>query len=253
MIKQKCIVLAVALALIGGTAGVLVRVRAHQRLGQPGIRTAPIPESKRLEIQLPELVLEYKSEAVPVDKNFLDYMPEDTSINQRRYLAADKFWLEMNVVLMGRDRTSIHKPEFCLTGQGWMIDEGKTVTGAIPMERPQRYELPVRIFEARHEFGPREQPETWKGIYIFWFVADHQLTASHWTRNWSMAKELLRSGTLQRWAYISCFAVCRPGQEEATRQRMEKFIQSAAPQFQLAPGPQQAEAATVQTASSQAR
>ena len=28
---------------------------------------------------------------------------------------------------MGMDRTSIHKPEFCLPGQGWRIDQKTTV------------------------------------------------------------------------------------------------------------------------------
>jgi len=42
---------------------------------------------------------------------------------------------------------------------------------------------------------------------------------------------------LQRWAYISCFAVCLPGQEEATFERLKKFIAASVPEFQLTPKP----------------
>jgi hypothetical protein len=42
---------------------------------------------------------------------------------------------------------------------------------------------------------------------------------------------------LQRWAYVACFAVCDPGQEDATFERVRKWIAEAVPQFQLAAGP----------------
>ena len=60
--------------------------------------------------------------------------------------------------------------------------------------------------------------------------------------------ELVETGELQRWAYITCFSVCEPGQEDATYARMEKFIQSSVPQFQLVPGARTAGAAVLQTA-----
>ena len=52
---------------------------------------------------------------------------------------------------------------------------------------------------------------------------------------WWMARELFRTGLLQRWAYISCTAICAPGQEEATTERMKQFIAAAVPEFQLTP------------------
>jgi len=52
---------------------------------------------------------------------------------------------------------------------------------------------------------------------------------------WWMARELFRTGELQRWAYVLCFAVCLPGQEEVTFERIRKFIAAAVPEFQLTP------------------
>jgi hypothetical protein len=73
--------------------------------------------------------------------------------------------------------------------------------------------------------------------YVYWFVADQHLTAEHGERMWWMAKELLRSGTLQRWAYVSCLSHFLPGQETATYERIRRFISTVAPDFQLATKP----------------
>jgi hypothetical protein len=60
---------------------------------------------------------------------------------------------------------------------------------------------------------------------------------------WQMAKHLLRTGELQRWAYVSVFAVCAPGQEDAAFERIKRFIAAAVPEFQLTPRAQPSVAA----------
>jgi len=52
----------------------------------------------------------------------VDTLPRDTSFGQRRYRSPDGAVTQVNVVLMGSDRTSMHKPQFCLEGAGWQID-----------------------------------------------------------------------------------------------------------------------------------
>ena len=47
-----------------------------------------------------------------------------------------------------------------------------------------------------------------------------------------MAKELLRTGTLQRWAYVACFAQCLPGEEDKAFARVKEFVAEAVPEFQ---------------------
>jgi hypothetical protein len=99
------------------------------------------------------------------------------------------------------------------------------------------------------DFMSNGKPVTVHGVYVYWFVADDQLTASHGTRMWRMATQLLKTGVLERWAYITCFAICQPGQEEATYARMQKFMQASVPQFQLVPGSRSAGIAVTQAAS----
>ena len=52
---------------------------------------------------------------------------------------------------------------------------------------------------------------------------------------WWMARDLICTGVLQRWAYISYFALCPPGEEEATFEQMKALIARSMPEFQPAP------------------
>jgi hypothetical protein len=238
MNKQKWMMVILALGLMGGSAALLMRLKATQKLGEPAVKTRPIPASQRLKVELPERVLDYASEAVEVDKTTLGWLPSDTSFGQRVYRAPDGFETAVNVILMGRDRTSIHKTEFCLEGQGWVIDRNASSQATVRMDRPYSYDLPVMKFVATKQVTVNGQPVTARGIYVLWFVADNdEYTARHWQRMWWMARDLLRTGVLRRWASISYFAHCAPGQEDATFERMKKFIVASAPEFQLVPGP----------------
>ena len=239
MNTRKWIFFFIAVLMMGGGAGILVRLKANQRLGQPGVRTIPLAESKNLEVILPELVLDYTSERVEQDEITIGILPKDTSFGRRRFQAPDKFWTDVNVVLMGSDRTSIHKPQFCLEGAGFRIDKSVSCQEIVPIERPFRYDLPVMKLLATKQIEFNGRAHTYRGIYVYWFVAEDAYTAQHWQRMWWMAQELFHSGVLQRWAYVSCFAVCLPGQEEATFERMKKFIAASVPEFQLTPKPKE--------------
>lgn len=240
MNRRSLTVLFAGLVLIGSGTAALSWSRSHQKLGLPGIKTSPIPGSPRLSIYLPEKVLEYNSEVIPTDKNVLTYMPQDSSFGQRQYFRPGHNQLDpiaLGVVLMGTDRTSIHRPEFCLVGAGWVLDESKSQPATVPILAPYRYDLPVMKLLSTMEYMENGHPVTLRRVYTYWFVADQKLTADHNVRMWEMSKGLLRTGVLQRWAYIMCNAVCRPGEEDATFERMKGFIQAAVPQFQLVTGP----------------
>lgn len=233
--NKKVVLFVTTLLCIVCTAIVLNHVRENRRLGPPGVLTSPTQDPNRLKVDLPERVLNYSSEWVETEKLVLDFLPKDTSFGQRRYTAPDGFQTLINVVLMGTDRTSHHRPEFCLTGSGWDIDSSGSQTTSIPMERPRAYDLPVMKLVTTKQIMQNGQPVVGRGIYVYWYVADHAYTASHNQKVWLMAKEILRTGVLPRWAYITCFSVCAPGQEEATYERMKKFIAAAVPEFQLVP------------------
>ena len=167
----------------------------------------------------------------------LEWLPSDTTYGQRRYKAADGQEIAVSAILMGADRTSIHKPKYCLNGSGWRIEKEQSDTVAIL--RPHAYQLPVTCLRlVRDAQLPSGQTVQVHGCYVYWFVADRELTADHNERMWWMARDLMRTGVLQRWAYLACLAVCPPGKDEETYRRVKDFIADAVPQFQLTHGPE---------------
>jgi hypothetical protein len=240
MNKQKAALWLVVVALIGGTAAILVRLHHHPRLGIPGLKMVhePVYDERGKVIgtetvALPRQVLDYESRPLPVTLEELGWLPADTTYARRGYEAPDQFKITLSVVLMGADSRSIHKPQICLPGQGWTIARSEVVT--VTVSAPFTYALPVMKLTSGREFeSPDGTRQKLSSLYVYWFVADHQVTAQHGQRMWWMAEELLRTGILQRWAYVSCFSICRPGQEAATFERMTQFIAEAVPRFQLA-------------------
>jgi hypothetical protein len=236
MNRSKWILALVTVMLIGSTALVLARYKTMQRLGEPGVITRPIPGAPNVEVVLPERVLEYTSELLPQAEIVTNVLPRDTSYGQRRYLAEDH-WITVNTVLMGSDRGSLHKPQYCLTGSGWTIT--KTEVVSIPMERPVAYDLNVIKLTASTILKNEGREQPFSAIYVYWYVSDHALSAdpSGMDRMWSMARRLVTEGILERWAYITYFAPCNPGEEETAFERVKTLIMASVPEFQIPPGP----------------
>jgi hypothetical protein len=237
MNRAQLIVGVATLAIMASGAGWLAHLKASQRLGEPGVKWSPDGAGLRGPIALPERVLDFTSTNVEPSKLEWDVLPKDTSLGRRLYRSADgAVEILLGVVLMGTDRTSIHKPEYCLTSQGWQIVATETV--AMTLEKPHRYTLPVRQFTtsrlARLADGRQVR---WGGVYLFWFVADGRLTASHWGRVGWLTWDLFRKGVLPRWAYVSAFVACPPGQEVRAAEHARRFLQAAVPLFQVTTGP----------------
>lgn len=216
----------------------LARMSASRSLGEPGLRAAPgDSETGRLDVYLPERVLDFTSTNVPPSQAELEMLPKDTSFAKRHYRSPDGFEVALNVVLMGTDRTSIHKPEYCLTSQGWQIIERETTS--VTIGKPHEYELPARLFTAERLLELRNGEARRDGaVYLFWFVADGRVASGHFERLAKMTWDLLRTGDLPRWAYISCFAPCPPGSQAETVERVRQFVAAAVPEFQFATLPE---------------
>ena len=236
--KGKTLVAAVlVLALIGAAAGILNRAKSGQRLGEPGVKTRPLAGSRNLEVLLPDKLPGYKSEWVPQSPIVTNQLPPDTSFGQRLYTGDDGFQALINVVLMGGDRTSIHKPEICLVGQGWQFDGAATHSATVHMTRPAAYDLPVMRVVAHIDTVENGQPVKRACVYAYWFVDGNRFTARHNDWKWWMIRDFLTTGVLDRWAYVTFFSICSPGQEEATFERMKPLMAAAVPEFQLVPRP----------------
>lgn len=246
--KSLYILSAIATCLIIGAGVLLGYLQVNQRLSEapvkvvaepmPGVDSST-PEKKTFivgtnRVYLPEKVLDYSSVLIPVEKVEYDMLPKDTTYGRRLYRAADGFEIVNMVVLMGADRTSIHKPQYCLEGVGWQIDRSEQVL--IPMDKPFPYQLPVmKLTLSGYLVGQNGEKTLRHGIYLYWFVAPDEITAEHKSRMWSVAKHRILKGEIERWAYIIYFSTCSPGEENVVFERMKVFIRESLPEYQLVP------------------
>ncbi len=232
MKNKKILMLVVTLVMMAGTAAALTWLRANQRLGTPGIKATPIPGSVMMKIHLPEYVLEFTSTNMPEPEVVRGYLPADTTYAERIYTAPDGFWIQSTAILMGADRTSIHRPEWCLPGQGWTINEKEMFD--IPIHDLPPYHLQAACWKLSQTVKQADgQNVKYEGLYVYWYVANNKETPDHNKMIESLTLDLLRTGALQRWSYISYFALCRPGQEDAAIDRIKSFIAAQVPEFQL--------------------
>ncbi|MGH7941691.1 MAG: exosortase-associated EpsI family protein [Limisphaerales bacterium] len=234
MKNAKWTFLVVALLLMAGTAAALTWLRANQKLGLPGIKATAIPGQIQMRIALPDRVLDFTSTNIAEPPVVLGYLPSDTSYAEREYFDPDGLRIQSTAVLMGADRTSIHRPEYCLPGQGWSIDKKQRVDIGINDHPP--YPLHVARWDLSATF---QEPDGKKAIahavYVFWYVARNEETPDHDKMLEQTTFNLFRTGELQRWAYISYFAACGAGQQDAAFGQMKKLIAAQVPQFQLRP------------------
>src|SRR5262249_34844107 len=151
---------------------------------------------------------------LPVEDIEFQTLPKDTTYGRRGYVKPDGFAAEIRAVLMGTDRTSIHKPQICLIGQGWKIEKSELVT--VPIYRPHRYSLPaMKLTATMQGKAPDGRIANVRAIYVYWFVSENRLTAEHKERMWGTVADLVKTGVMPRWAYVSCLSICKPGQEDS--------------------------------------
>jgi hypothetical protein len=234
------VVFALALGMIAATAGWLQDFRGRHLLGPAGVRVSQVPiygETNNLvstqSIVLPNNVLGLLSRPLPITGSEIDGLPRDTTFGRRFYRDPNSnFGVQISVVLMGTDHTSIHQPQYCLYAQDWNVTNTERIS--LHMDRPYAYDIPAIKLTASRQLPQTGQ--TIDCIYVYWFVSGDKITAEEGSRLWSMWKTVLQKGELERWAYISYFVTCLPGEERTTFERLEKFIRASAPEFQLVTG-----------------
>ena len=164
-------------------------------------------------------------------------LPPDTDGARRVYTNATGRSVFCTVVLAGRDVTSIHRPEVCLTGQGWKLDAAQTER----VETPAGPNGVLRV--ARMNAGKTIQLKDGHQaqmyvVFTYWFVGKGRTTPHHWERIWWTTVDRVLHGRNQRWAYFLFDIVAptdraatdpRAGQDEAM-QHLNRFIHDIYPQ-----------------------
>jgi hypothetical protein len=240
MSTAKWVTFAAALGMMAATAGWLQEFKGRHLLGPAGVRVEQVPiygESNNLvsaqSIVLPNYVMGIPSQPLPITFSEVNGLPKDTTFGRRFYRTpGSDFGVQVSVVLMGTDHTSIHQPQYCLYGQDWTITNTERVQ--LRMDRPYAYNIPAMKLTATRQLKDGQLVDC---LYVYWFVSGTHITDEEGSRLWSMWKTILQKGELERWAYISYFVACVPGTEQATFERLTRFIRASAPDFQLVAGP----------------
>lgn len=136
-------------------------------------------------------------------------LPADTGLTRRFYIRDGiRDPLHATIVLSGDDRSSIHRPQVCMTAGGHEIMRQRVIR--IPMEHREA-PLDVMVLDMTRPIqdssGNRIAQNTY---YAYWFVGKNRETASHLARMYYMAADRIRHGVSHRWAYIAVFGDRHP-------------------------------------------
>jgi hypothetical protein len=236
MRRQERLVGVVVLAVIG--LGALAIHFGKPRMGKPGLvmeqgvltnEHGKIVRTER--VRFPNRVAEFHSTDAPIADVECTNLPPDTVYGRKLYWDDTGFMAQVSAVMMRTDRTSIHRPQTCVTGQGWKILKTETID--IPVALPTPYVLKATCLTSAKISPTDKRP--YSALYIYWFVSERRTVPGHPEALWAISEDLLTTGTLYPWAYVSCFARCQPGQEGLFLSRMKRLISTSVPEFQLTP------------------
>lgn len=170
------------------------------------------------------------SEVTAVEREVL---PADTGYARRTYTSTRDRRLQvfLSIVLSGRDRTSIHRPEMCLLGQGWTIESRSRHT----FIHPSGGQIPAAVLRlSREVIAPDGTRRRVPALFAYWFVGRDALVTTTSERMWHTAINRLRLRP-DRWAYVVAQTLVLPSEDEdAALGRMQDVLDGTLPAFQPA-------------------
>jgi len=155
-------------------------------------------------------------------------LPADTVIVKKRYKHPDGRHIIATIVMSGKERASIHRPERCLVGQGSEIEDSHIISVPVVGRGP----FDVRILDMLRHVRVQGVPRSYGSYYAYWFVGKDRETASHNARLFWMAADRVLHNKSHRWAYIA-FSGDRDTEHdsEAYRDEIREFASLAYPQM----------------------
>lgn len=157
-------------------------------------------------------------------------LPEDTVGLKKRYINPSGNVLHASLVLSGKERGSIHRPEVCLVGQGRRVESKSLLT--VPLENGKDLDVMVlELLDATRLPDGRPGPDL-QTYYAYWFVGKDRETPYHLERILWMGLDRVFRNVSHRWAYIAVGGGRSPG-STAHHQVVSDFIRGFYPQMQF--------------------
>ena len=84
-------------------------------------QTPKVTVTEAPNVSLPAVIAGCKTEELQVSEAELSILPKDTKFIKRLYTDANGDWFAVSAVIGGVSKMSIHRPELCLPGQGYLM------------------------------------------------------------------------------------------------------------------------------------
>jgi EpsI family protein len=186
-------------------------------------------------MSLPLSVGDYLGYPAEVTKAEKDILPPDTEFARRNYESTQGDVILCSIVLAGAERRSIHKPQDCLPGQGWRIDDQTIVK--VPLSNGRELSA-MNLLLSRRAEDRSGKPQTIRSYYLYWFVGDKITTPSHAERIFHSSWDKIFHGINHRWAYVIVTSTITEGLKpdgknpEQTLTMLKEFMREIVPTFQ---------------------
>jgi hypothetical protein len=162
-----------------------------------------------------------------------EILPPDTGFSRKIYvnLARPSEQVLLSLVLGGSDRSSIHRPELCVIGQGWTVVRSSETRFRNGLNGTSA--IPATVLEVQREVrGPRG-PQIVSSVIAYWFVSSKQVVPSYAGHLALDMWQRLKSGEADRWAYVLMQTGGFDG-ETAALKRMQEIVDGTLPRFERA-------------------
>jgi exosortase len=193
------------------------------RLARDGVNPAELPD------YLGTMWEGQPADITPIEREVL---PPDTGFSRKNYVLLRHLNQQvfLSIVLSGRDRTSIHRPEICLVGQGWTISGRLTHSFRRPDDPKAR--VPATVLRIEREVTTkRGEKVKVPALFAYWFVGSDKIVASSTERVVYTSFDRLRHLKAHRWAYVVVQTLAPDG-EEAALARLQSVLDGTLPVFQ---------------------
>lgn len=197
--------------------------RTGIKLAADGVNPVTLPNS---------LGLDWMGQAVDVTPIERETLPADTGFSRRNYVSLldRRQQVFLSIVLSGRDRTSIHRPEICLVGQGWTIVD--QTRHAFTRPDTKAVLIPATVLRVEREFTTaRGQKVKVPALFAYWFVGADKIVATNAQRIALSSFDRIRHLEAHRWAYVAVQTFAGDG-EAAALARMQSVLDGTLPVFQ---------------------
>jgi len=152
-----------------------------------------------LTLDLPYFVGDYAGIEQEVSEAEKTILPPDTEFARKIYQTLDGDTINCQIVLSGGTRRSIHRPEVCLPGQGWVISGSEVLEVPLSNQKPLKVTL---LTLSREILKPDGNKVTIRSLFAYWFVGVNRTTHDHFERIFFSSWDLLTRNINHRWGYV---------------------------------------------------